>query len=189
MEAEKLGSGTVEGMAVHAAVEVLAANQTDLVERRKVPFVNADVGEGLVARCDEPVGDAVVDGVFADIDIERLEPHPFPVELSARRDLYRPTPGGGQQLVPGLDREIGALAGRLDGHSARTFRDGKHLLGPVDVKVEGRDGGGDGYADVIGIDVRLPAGRREAVGMAGARQDGEQQRQGEEETLFHTPSR
>ena len=176
-------------MAVHTAVEVLAADQTDLVERRQVPFVDADVGEGLVARGDEPVGDAVVDGVFADIDLERLEPRPFPVELSARRDLDRPAPGCGQQLVPGLDGEIGAFAGSLDGLAVQPFRDGNHLLCAVDVKVEGRDGGGDGYTDVIGIDVRLPAGRREAVGMAGARQDGEQQRQGEKETLFHTPNR
>ena len=132
------------------------------------------MGERLVAWGDEPVGDAVVDGIFADIDLERFEHFPFTVDFSARRDFYRPAFGCGQQAVPGFDGEIGALSGCFDGLSVRAFRDGDDLRGAFDVKIEGRDGSGNRYADVVGINVRLPTCLLETVGIAGAREDGKQ---------------
>ena len=142
MQAEELGPGAVERVTVDAAVEVPAADQADLVERRQVPFVDADVGERLVTRCDEPVCDAEVDGVFADMDFERIEALPFPVKLSARRDLDRPAPGCVEQPVPCLYREIGTLSGCLDRLPVRTFDKSDYLSAPSmsklrDAMVEG----------------------------------------------------
>ena len=152
-----VGIGAVGRVAVEAAARHGGLGQDGvLAEGVDVALVDADVAAHLVAGLDAAVGQPpVVERGLTDVYPEVAVLRPLAVLLGAdgHGELAAPVLAG--QLVPLIDAEVGPLA---VGVQLATLRALHHYVHAVDglvgkVEVQRGDVGGDGHADVVGVDV------------------------------------
>ena len=186
MEEELRRVGGVGRMAVHALAGRERAFDDGLFpERMDVALVDADGAVGGVTRRNLAVGDAVfVERHVADVEDEIAPLGPGSVFTAQYGEMERSAGVAGGEAVPFLHGEIGPAAARLE-FSAVAARDAdEDAVVPVgQVEVQGRDPGGDGHADIVGIDGRQFFHER---GLAGT--GGQQERGQEGNPPFHCPA-
>ena len=143
-------------MAVDATLELCVLDERCLLEIRQVALINAHLAPYLITRFDEAIAQAVVDAIGTDIEVEGLVGVPPVGKLGRNRNCERIARIGSHKPVPIVDVEVGSLTALSVKCVALCIRnDSINQQGIVHrhAEVEWCYANGDGYIDIIGVDV------------------------------------
>ena len=148
--------GAIETVTVDTTLELRILDERCLLEIREVALVDAHLAPYLVARFDKAIAQAVVDAIGADIEVKRPIGVPPVGKLGRNCNSERIACILRHELVPVVDIEVGGLATLSVKCVALCIRnDSINQQGIVHrhAEVERSYADGDGYIDIIGIDV------------------------------------